>query len=123
MLLPPLAQVAFIRTPVIVRWAKEKGPCRRRQEIPDSDLIIGRLPKGRIFSLSHCWDATDNCDPTGEKMRDLAKTLSQLDAYDEENGIFIDCCSLPQPAPSNAPLHLIGGAPLDGPRGSRSSPL
>ena len=106
-------QVAFIRTPAIKRWAKAGGPCRRRQEISESDLIIGRLPRGRILSLSHCWDATCNCDPTGEKMRDLAKELVALDAHeDEENGIFIDYCSLPQMAPRNAPLHLIGGAPL-----------
>ena len=107
------AQVAFIRTPAIKRWVKAGGPCRRRQEISEGDLIIGRLPKGRILSLSHCWDATCNCDPTGEKMRDLADELEALDAHeDEENGIFIDYCSLLQMAPRNAPLHLIGGAPL-----------
>ena len=46
-------------------------------------------------------------------MRDLANELVALDAHEEEeNGIFIDYCSLPQMAPRNAPLHLIGGAPL-----------
>ena len=77
------AQVAFIRTPAIKRWAKAGRPCRRRQEIPEGDLIIGRLPRGRILSLSHCWDATCNCDPTGEKMRDVANELERLDAHED----------------------------------------
>ena len=62
------------------------GAVRRRQEIPDEDMIVGRLPKGKLISLSHCWDATDNCDPTGEKMRDLAQALEDLDATGEEDG-------------------------------------
>ena len=80
------AQIAFIRAPVIKRWAAEGGAVRRRQEIPDEDMIVGRLPKGKLISLSHCWDATDNCDPTGEKMRDLAQALEDLDATGEEDG-------------------------------------
>ena len=80
------AQIAFIPAPVIKRWAAEGGAVRRRQEIPDEDMIVGRLPKGKLISLSHCWDATDNCDPTGEKMRDLAQALEDLDATGEEDG-------------------------------------
>ena len=80
------AQIAFIRAPVIKRWAAEGGPARRRQEIPEADTITGRLPKGKTVSLSHCWDATCNCDPTGQKMADLWLALENMGATGEEDG-------------------------------------
>ena len=73
------AQIAFIRATAIERWAAEGGPIRRRQEIPEEDTITGRLPTGKIVSLSHCWDATCNCDPTGQKTAELAQALTRLD--------------------------------------------
>ena len=82
------AQLAFIRAPTIKRWAAEGGPIRRRQEIPEEDTITGQLPKGKIVSLSHCWDATCNCDPTGKKMAELAQALVDIDATGEEDGAW-----------------------------------
>ena len=100
------AQIAFIRAPAIKRWAVDGGPARRRQEIPEEDRITGRLPKGKIVSLSHCWDATCNCDPTGKKMAELQLALEELGATGDEDAVFIDYCSLPQMAPRHAPAHL-----------------
>jgi hypothetical protein len=88
------AQLAFIRAPVIKRWAEEGGPIRRRQEIPKEDTITGRLPTGKIVSLSHCWDATCNCDPTGKKMAELEQALVGIGATGEEDGV-----SFPAPRP------------------------
>ena len=85
------AQLAFIRAPVIKRWAAEGGPVRRRQEIPEEDTITGRLPKGKIVSLSHCWDATCNCDPTGQKTAELAQALANIGATGEEDGACVVC--------------------------------
>ena len=85
------AQIAFIRAPVIKRWAAEGGPARRRQEIPKEDTITGRLPKGKTVSLSHCWDATCNCDPTGQTIVELAQALVELDATGEEDGARPRC--------------------------------
>ena len=91
------AQLAFIRAPVIKRWAAEGGPIRRRQEIPEEDRITGRLPTGKIVSLSHCWDATCNCDPTGKKMAELAQALVDIDATGEEDGV--SCAYAPRSPP------------------------
>ena len=91
------AQLAFIRAPVIKRWAAEGGPIRRRQEIPEEDTITGRLPTGKIVSLSHCWDATCNCDPTGKKMGELAKALVDIGATGEEDGVSCACAPRPPP--------------------------
>ena len=91
------AQLAFIRAPVIKRWAAEGGPIRRRQEIPKEDTITGRLPTGKIVSLSHCWDATCNCDPTGKNMGELAKALVDIGATGEEDGVSCACAPRPPP--------------------------
>ena len=90
------------------RWRPDHDweAARRRQEIPEEDRITGRLPKGKIVSLSHCWDATCNCDPTGKKMAELQLALEELGATGDEDAVFIDYCSLPQMAPRHAPAHL-----------------
>ena len=85
------AQIAFIRATAIKRWAAEGGPIRRRQEIPEEDTITGRLPTGKIVSLSHCWDATCNCDPTGQKTAELAQALVDISATGEEDGACVVC--------------------------------
>ena len=54
-------------------------------------MITGRLPKGKIISLSHCWDATCNCDPTGQKMAELAQALADVGATGEEDGAWVSC--------------------------------
>ena len=91
------AQIAFIRATAIKRWAAEGGPIRRRQEIPEEDMITGRLPMGKIVSLSHCWDATCNCDPTGQKTAELAQALVDISATGEEDGACVVCLATRQP--------------------------
>ena len=114
------AQLAFIRAPAIKRWAAEGGPMRRRQEIPEEDTINGRLPKGKIVSLSHCWDATCNCDPTGKKMAELAQALVDIGATGVEDGAWTPAPCLVTPNPNPNPIltasrHLPPATPA-GPR-------
>ena len=98
------AQLAFIRAPAIKRWAAEGGPMRRRQEIPEEDTITGRLPTGKIVSLSHCWDATCNCDPTGKKMAEIALALVDIGATGEEDGAWTPAPRLATPNPNPNPF-------------------
>ena len=54
-------------------------------------MITGQLPTGKIVSLSHCWDATCNCDPTGQKPAELAQALVDINATGEEDGACVVC--------------------------------
>ena len=74
---------------------EDKGPFPRQQDIPPDAVHVG-LPPGRKFSLSHGWASEMHPCPSGAKLRRLVEELDKAGADDEDDGAFIDYCSLPQ---------------------------
>lgn len=88
------AQIAWLRVTYLMRLAERGGPCPRRQEMDPDGIIVGRLPKGRKISLSHAWYSSSHIDPSGTKIKALAKELERLGIDGEEDGVFIDFTGL-----------------------------
>ena len=90
------AQLAWVKVSFIRRQQFIKGPFPRRQDLKDSDVVVGRPPLGRrLYCLSHQWDSEFHPNPSGDKMRRLAIILDRLQA-DDNDLLFVDFCSLPQ---------------------------
>lgn len=49
-----------------------------------------------MIVLSYKWETQMHIDPSGAKIRRLAEVLRRLGATDEEDGCFVDFCSLSQ---------------------------
>ena len=107
------AKVAFLRPGYIRLLARRHGPFPRRQDLKSEGLYDGVLPPGRIFSVSHGWSSEMHPSPSGQTLRLLVAKLDELGAHDEDDGVFLDYCSLPQKA-HNVPSDYTKttGAPM-----------
>ena len=94
------AQIAWLRISYVKKLATRSGPCPRRQEVDPNGIIVGRVPKGKKFVLSHCWAAEAHIDPTGMKLARVFEELQGLRASEEdedEDALFIDVREPPRP--------------------------
>jgi hypothetical protein len=80
-------------------------PFPRRQDLDQSKLIKGDQgpPKGKAIAVSHGWDTAFHISPTGEKLDLLVDALERFGAMTDDDGVFIDFCSLPQAAHASMP--------------------
>jgi hypothetical protein len=78
-------------------------PFPRRQDLDQSKLIKGVPPKRKAIVVSHGWDTAFHISPSGEKLDLLVDALERFDAMTDDDGVFIDFCSLPQAAHASMP--------------------
>jgi hypothetical protein len=78
-------------------------PFPRRQDLDQSKLIKGVPPKRKAIVVSHGWDTAFHISPSGEKLDLLVEALERFDAMTDDDGVFIDFCSLPQAAHASMP--------------------
>jgi hypothetical protein len=78
-------------------------PFPRRQDLDQSKLIKGVPPKRKAIAVSHGWDTAFHISPSGEKLDLLVDALERFDAMTDDDGVFIDFCSLPQTAHASMP--------------------
>eukprot|EP00900_Chrysochromulina_parva_P017690 jgi/Chrpa1/25922/Chrysochromulina_OHIO_Genome00027199-RA len=78
-------------------------PFPRRQDLDQSKLIKGVPPKGKAIAVSHGWDTAFHISPSGEKLDLLVDALERFGAMTDDDGVFIDFCSLPQAAHASMP--------------------
>ena len=73
------AQIAWLSVKYIKELTARGGPFPRRQDLNmlDGRVFVG-VPPGRIFVLSHCWEAEIHPSPSGSRLRRLVAVLSQL---------------------------------------------
>ena len=79
---------------------RQRRPFPRQQDIPPDAVHVG-LPPGRKFSLSHGWSSEMHPCPSGAKLKRLVRELDEAGADDENDGVFLDYCSLPQAGASS----------------------
>ncbi|CAE7557710.1 nhaD, partial [Symbiodinium necroappetens] len=100
------ADIRLVRADFILKLHREGQRFPRRQEAEsayvDSRTALvtheevqawadGKAPDGtQVISLSHCWEATEHCDPYGYQVSKLAKALTG------KEWLFIDYVSLHQ---------------------------
>ena len=88
--------IRWVRVWFIHELASRGGPAPRCQDMPYGSFLEGRVPVGvRHYVVSHSWAANRHFDPSGEKLRDLAKILERLGAQDNDVA-FLDYMSLTQ---------------------------
>ena len=88
------SQLAWIRIDYVRELAARDGPCPRRQDLDEARMIIGRVPKGRKFVVSHAWDAAHHFNPSNHKLKRLVLQLDRLHASDvAEDTVFIECAT------------------------------
>jgi len=92
------AKVAFLRPGYIRLLARRHGPFPRRQDLKPEGVHDSVLPPGRMFSVSHGWASEMHPSPSGRTLQLLVDQLDKLGAHDEDDGVFLDYCSLPQKA-------------------------
>ena len=78
-------------------------PFPRRQDLDQSKLFTGEPPKRKAIVVSHGWDTAFHISPSGEKLDLLVKALERVGAMTDDDGVFIDFCSLPQAAHASMP--------------------
>ncbi|KOO33988.1 hypothetical protein Ctob_010973 [Chrysochromulina tobinii] len=78
-------------------------PFPRRQDLDQSKLFTGEPPKRKAIVVSHGWDTAFHISPSGEKLDLLVDALERVDAMTDDDGVFIDFCSLPQAAHASMP--------------------
>ena len=78
-------------------------PFPRRQDLDQNKLIKGVPPKRKAITVSHGWDTAFHISPSGEKLDLLVDALERFDAMTDDDGVFIDFCSLPQAAHASMP--------------------
>jgi hypothetical protein len=84
------AHLTWLRVSYVRELAGRAGPCPRNQELDPAGIIVGRRPKGRMFAVSHGWDAQLHISPTNDKLRRLAAQLDLLDAHADEDAVFLE---------------------------------
>ena len=84
------AKVAFLRPGYIRQLAGRQGPFPRRQDLKPEGLHDGTLPPGRIFSVAHGWGSEMHPSPSGKMLQRLVEKLDQLNAHDEDDGVFLE---------------------------------
>ena len=86
----------WIRVSFIDELASRGGPAPRCQDLPYRAYVEGRVPESvRHYVVSHGWAAHLHFDPSGTKLRDLAKILTRLGAAPDDV-VFLDFMSLTQ---------------------------
>ena len=78
-------------------------PFPRRQDLDQSKLIKGVPPKRKAIAVSHGWDTAFHISPSGRKLDLLVDALERFDAMTDDDGVFIDFCSLSQVAHASMP--------------------
>ena len=73
----------------IKKLARKEGPFPRQQDLPSGAAHIG-MPPGKMYTLSHGWASEMHPSPSGAKLKRLAAQLKNLNAKDEEDGVFIE---------------------------------
>eukprot|EP00450_Noctiluca_scintillans_P038278 CAMPEP_0194480792 /NCGR_PEP_ID=MMETSP0253-20130528/3472_1 /TAXON_ID=2966 /ORGANISM="Noctiluca scintillans" /LENGTH=565 /DNA_ID=CAMNT_0039320221 /DNA_START=37 /DNA_END=1734 /DNA_ORIENTATION=+ len=90
------SSIRWVRVWFIHELASRGGPAPRCQDMPYGSFLEGRVPVGvRHYVVSHSWAANRHFDPSGEKLRDLAKILTRVGAQDNDVA-FLDYMSLTQ---------------------------
>uniref|UniRef100_A0A0G4HJY9 EF-hand domain-containing protein n=1 Tax=Chromera velia CCMP2878 TaxID=1169474 RepID=A0A0G4HJY9_9ALVE len=89
-------QIAWLKVSFVRKLASLNSPFPRRQELPEGTYFVGVPPENR-FVVSHCWASEGHPSPSGTKMRLLWEELQKVGAHDDD-GVFLDFCSLPQKA-------------------------
>ena len=87
------ANIAWLTISYAKELGAQGGPCPRRQELDLSRVVIGRVPAGRKFVVSHAWDSAFHISPSGFKLSRLKAALEQLGADDDptvEDAVFIE---------------------------------
>jgi hypothetical protein len=89
------ADIAWLTVGYVRELAGRGGPFPRRQELdrrPESS-VVGVVPPGRKFVVSHCWESEFHPSPSGKQFLLLIAELDKLGASDTDH-VFYDYCSL-----------------------------
>ena len=90
------AQIHWVKVGYIKSLAQRGGPFPRQQDLDQDSAFVGRLPPGRMISVSAGWAAQFHPSPSGEHLKRIAAELTHLGCSDEQDGVFLDYMSLPQ---------------------------
>ena len=89
------ADIAWLTVGYVRELAGRGGPFPRRQELdrsPESS-VVGVVPPGRKFVVSHCWESEFHPSPSGKQFLLLIAELDKLGASETDH-VFYDYCSL-----------------------------
>ena len=89
------ADIAWLTVGYVKELARRGGPFPRRQELDrrPENSIVGVVPPGRKFVVSHCWESEFHPSPSGKQFQLLVAELKKLGASDTDH-VFYDYCSL-----------------------------
>ena len=103
------AQLVWLKIKYVHELARRRGPFPRQQDLEPTGVIVGRVPTGRKFSVSHGWDARAHANPTGDKLKRVTQALEALgvteDNASDEDALFLDFCGLSQHGSKMPPLY------------------
>ena len=100
------AEIAWIKVGYVRRYVAlldaspgELRPFPRRQELPRGTFYVGLPPDHRRkYVVSHGWATEHHPSPSSVKLRQLLAAIDADSGASDEDGIFLDFCSLDQRA-------------------------